>query len=127
LDSALLSGRHGFSVLLYGLGSKRLVLEDFAKCVGDGDVVILHGFVADLQTTQVRTLPGVASPHLSLSDMLCLRTSAAASKALLLKYAKPFLSCTVHVISRVVYVQSAFEGGTARCEPVPYVLPCVIP
>ncbi|TFK60246.1 ORC2-domain-containing protein [Pluteus cervinus] len=59
--------REGFNILCYGYGSKRQVLNDFAKrfCSKDGNVVVVNGFQPDLNFRNVlqaveTNVPGVA-------------------------------------------------------------------
>ena len=46
--------REGFSLLFYGFGSKKALLEDFAmECLTDGGVVVFNGYMHSMNIREI--------------------------------------------------------------------------
>lgn len=54
LDIPLAVHREGFSLLFYGFGSKKALLESFAReCLTDGGVVVFNGYMHTMNIREI--------------------------------------------------------------------------
>jgi len=103
--------REGFSLLFYGFGSKKALLESFAReCLTDGGAVVFNGYMQSLNIREI--LLKVAS---------LLRVP---------RY-KPFTTCAACIRHRddVMFADACLlkRPATSSCGAIALQLSCIIP